>query len=223
MIDQVALRNAASTYALSLVGLGYWNGPVQRAGYEKAMFPYDSSDVAAEMAAKLSSCALTTESVLRSVKVNDRRLYVPYGPRATGHGLPAIALQKQIALENSAWTSSVSFFGPIDLPGTSYPQQGDMILQGLGGGGSAWFRTPYAFEHVWTLTSWDDDQKGFWSVDGGEPDIEKKHKSFYASGDGELWVAAYGTPADSLGKPVHGVRVAGWLDLSLMPFAPGAW
>jgi len=222
-MDQVALRQAACDYALSLVGLGYWNGPVQRAGYEKAIFPYDSPAAAAEMAAKLSSCALCCESVLRSVKVNDPRLYVPYGPRSTGHGLPAVALQKQIALENGAWTSSVSFYDPIDLPGTSYPQEGDMVLQGLGGGGAAWFRTPYPFEHVWTLTSWDADKKAFSSVDGGEPDIEKKRKQFYSSSDGELWVAAEGTPADTLGKPVHGVRVAGWLDLSLMPFASGAW
>ncbi len=219
MLDQALLRSRACSYASSLIGLGFYNGPQARAGYEQAIVPFDPPGVAAELAAKLSSCGLTCEAILRAVNVADKRLYVPYGPRSTGHGLPAVALQKQIALENQAWTDTTSFEDNLDLPGTSFPQPGDMILQGHGGGGAAWFRTPYPFEHVWTLVSFDSDGKGFWSVDGGEPDIEVKHKQFYPTTDGQLWVGGYEGPADALGKPVHGVRVAGWLDLANMPFA----
>jgi len=77
-------------------------------------------------------------------------------------------------------------------------------------------RIPLTFPAPPTLS------RGIWCCrDKAEaaPDIERKHKQFYPTTDGQLWVGAYGTPADSTGKPVHGVRVAGWLDLDLMPLS----
>jgi hypothetical protein len=209
--DIAAARDRACFAARDLVGAGYFNGPAARAKYEARIFRGEPAGAVDLEARTKSSCALTCEEIEREAGVDDDRLYAPIGPRLAGHGLPPVSLQRQIAKDHGAWVDTTHH-----APGDPLPEPGDQLQQGgTGDGDPAWFRGR-GFIHVFTVVEVHDDGT-FDSVDGGEPDVELRHKRFVEA-CGELWVCAPTTPLAPDGRPTAGARIAGYLNLGALPF-----
>lgn len=203
-------RQRAVDAALALVGLAY---PAAR--YEAELYPHDAPASRHQMAGHQSSCGLTCEAILRAVGADAPVLGQPYGPRSIGQGVPALAWQESWARQVGAWVDT-KLVDPRDF---EPPEPGDMWRQGSGSDPRWYQGKQLRYEHVGTVVEAGEGTDGqlFTSVEGGQPGIASKVRRWVVTPLGELWTCRAETPIDTAGRPVDGARVAGYIDLSLVP------
>lgn len=174
-----------------------WDGlsghdPATRRLYASLLFPADLPFIADQLAASLSSCALTGLAAYRAYGIVHAALRRPYA----GH-TDAVSLIVAIAKFYGAWVTPSAQVDP--------PKPGDIVL----------VTSP---EHVFCLVGTDPAAGALLSIEGGQGPLGAAiglGQRLLVWYDNELWGVRPASPYLAGGRP-NGRRVVGWADVTAM-------